>query len=456
MKNPAGEFSLRQLKWLAILVPFVFVGVLDVVVHLLYPELLSWGGRIVMAAVVLICLVFFYGAVFDLLGRMQVRLARQNRELEALHKAAIDIYGELALGTVLEKVVEQARQLLDARYGAVSVIDERGRIKEFVTSGIDDETEQRIGDPPVGKGLLGVVLHEERHLRLRDAAKDPRHGGFPEGHPVMHSLLAVPIICKGPFRGNLYVAEKTTDDQFSAEDEDTMVRFATEASIAIDNAHLHARLRHMAVAEERALLAREMHDGMAQVLAYVNTKAQAVNAFLEHEKVDEAGEQLEQLAAAAREVYTDVREGILALRSQPKIGESFHDALEQFISRWREQSGLKVEFESERTLEIPSGVELQLLRIIQEALSNVRKHADATHARIELGRVGDKIVAQVYDDGVGFDPAHRARAEMPRFGLAIMRERAEGIGGMMELVSAPGEGTRVRVELPATEPRTAN
>ncbi|MGI9609674.1 MAG: GAF domain-containing protein [Acidimicrobiia bacterium] len=455
MKSQKGEFSLRQLKWLAITVPILFVGTLEAVVYFMYPSLLSWPGRIVMAAVILVGLVFFWGGVFDVLGQMQSRLARQNRELEALHRAAIDIYGELALDTVLTKVVDQARQLLDARYGAVSVIDVEGAIQEFVTSGIDPHVEARIGDPPVGRGLLGVVLHEGRHLRIEDMGKDSRRHGFPEHHPEMRSLLAVPIVCKGPFRGNLYVAEKTTQDEFSAEDEETLVRFATEASIAIDNAHLNSQLRHLAVAEERALLAREMHDGMAQVLAYVNTKAQAVRAYLRNQKVEEAGEQLDQLAAAAREVYTDVREGILALRSQPELGESFYEALSTFLDRWREQSGVTAELTMDPEIVIPSRVELQLLRIVQEALSNVRKHSGATLAYIELRRENDMIVAEVRDDGSGFDPEHRELADLPRFGLAIMRERAEGIGGSLELVSSAGNGTRVRAELPLSASESA-
>ncbi len=334
MKNPSGEFSLRQLKWLAIVTPILFVGAIE-----LAPGPSSCRGRFVIAGVVLIGLIFFYGLVFDLLGRMQARLERQNRELEALHGAAIDIYGELALDTVLEKVVSQARHLLDARYGAISVIDEQNRIEEFVTSGVSDERRRQIGDPPVGHGLLGVVLHRGQRLRIPDVTSDPRSYGFPEHHPPMGSLLAVPITCKSPFRGNLYVADKTTADEFSPEDEETLVRFGTEAEIAIDNALLHQRLRHLAVAEERALLAREMHDGMAQVLAYVNTKAQAVKRFLERGRTEQAAEQLDQLAAAAREVYTDVREGILALRSQPLEGRAFGEVLEEFVARWREQSG---------------------------------------------------------------------------------------------------------------------
>jgi signal transduction histidine kinase len=104
---------------------------------------------------------------------------------------------------------------------------------------------------------------------------------------------------------------------------------------------------------------------------------------------------------------------------------------------------------------IPPRVELQLLRILQEALSNVRKHSGATLAYIELSRESDMIVAEVRDDGSGFDPEHRELADLPRFGLAIMRERAEGIGGSLELISNVGVGTRVRVELPLTTSENA-
>lgn len=452
MKTPPGEFSLRQLKWLAIVTPILFVGAIELAVYFLHPELLSWPGRFVIAGIVLIGLVFFYGLMFDVLGRMQARLERQNRELEALHRAGLDIYGELALDTVLQKVVGQARRLLDAQYGAISVIDDDGAIKEFVTSGVSAEERERIGDPPVGHGLLGEVLHEGQRLRIPDVEADPRSYGFPEHHPRMSSLLAVPIVCKSPFRGNLYVANKTTAQEFSREDEETLVRFATEAAIAIDNAALNERLRHLAVAEERALLAREMHDGMAQVLAYVNTKAQAVRTYLERGRAEEAADQLDQLAAAAREVYTDVREGILALRTQPLSGRTFSDVLEEFVGRWREQSGVVVELDLEEGLEVSPGVELQLLRIIQEALSNVRKHSGAGKATVTVCREGDRIVAAVRDDGVGFDPQLRpAASKGPRFGLAIMRERAEGVGGTMQLISSTGDGTVVAVDLPLSD-----
>lgn len=262
----------------------------------------------------------------------------------------------------------------------------------------------------------------------------------------MDSLLAVPIVCSGPFRGNLYVTEKETSPEFSAEDEKTLIRFATAAGIAVDNADLHQRLRSLAVAEERVRIAREMHDGMAQVLAYVNTKAQAVQEFLRRGKTEGAAEQLEQLAAAAREVYTDVREGILALRTPMKPG-GYREALEEYVQRWQQQSGIEAELEIDGDLVLAPTIELQLLRVIQESLANVRKHAGATKATVLCRQIDRHLLVEIADDGRGFDPEARQRSEVPRFGLAIMRERAESIGGQLSVTSKPGAGTRVRLEL---------
>ncbi len=447
--SPRPEASTRALlrvKRVFLLCLVLLVLVLEYSYQLLAPYLGHWSGRVVLHGVLAVATLFLFGAFYSTFDRLQARLERRNRELLALHRAALDIYGELALDAVLEKVVDQARQLLEARYGAIAVIDDVGNVDRFVTSGISDERRQRIGEPPRGKGLLGVGLHEGQSLRIPRMGQDPRAVGFPAHHPKMESLLAVPIVCSGPFRGNLYVTEKETGAEFSAEDEQTLVRFATAAAIAVDNADLHQRLRTLAVAEERVRIAREMHDGMAQVLAYVNTKAQAVQEFLRRGKSDAAAEQLEQLAAAAREVYTDVREGILALRTPMKPG-GYREALEQFIQRWQQQSEIEVELEIDGDLELPPTIELQVLRIIQEGLANIRKHSGANTATVICRQIDQRLLVEIADDGEGFDPEARQRRQVPRFGLAIMRERAESIGGRLSVDSSPGSGTRVRLEL---------
>lgn len=440
--------TLGRLKWtflLTLVVLFVFV---EFGRYNLFPYLDTLGGRLLMDLVILAGSVFFFGAVFDFVARLQRTLSRQNRELLALHGAALDIYGEISLHTVLQKVVDQAEQLLEARYAAVAVYGDGGRMQDFVTSGISEERQAEIGEPPRGTGLLGLPLRHGERLRIADVRRDPRSAGIPPGHPVIHSLLAVPIHCKSPFRGNLYVANRKTSPEFSPEDEETLVRFATAAAIAIDNTHLNSQLRTLAVAEERVRIARELHDGMAQVLAYVNAKAQAVKAYLEKGKTEQAGDQLEQLAAAARDVYTDAREGILALRTQVGPEQPLEEALRSFLERWESQSGIECDLKISGELQLPTTVELQVLRIIQEALANARKHSGATTARVRLVRTDRGLKGTVEDDGAGFDPKMRSRGGFPQFGLAIMRERAESIGGTLELDSRPGGGTRVRMKIP--------
>ena len=443
--------TLGRLRVLAILGALALILALEYVRHQVSPYLVSWQGLALMNAAVFVGVVFLLGAMFSIIGRMQRRLERQNRELLALHTAALDIYRELALEAVLQKVVDQARHLVGARYGALSVVKEQNRIESFITSGIGDAERARIGPPPEGRGLLGVVLHEGQRLRSNDISRDPRSVGFPPNHPPMRSLVAVPILCEGPFRGNLYLAEKLGEESFSADDEATLVRFATKAAIAIDHAYLHQQLASLAVAQERLRIAHEMHDGLAQVLGYVNTKAQAVREYLRAGRADEAARQLDQLAAAAREVYSDVRESIIGLRSVGATGADWRlvEALGEYVASWQGQSGVLCRLQVDGGLRFPPGVELQLLRIVQEALANVRKHAQARHAEVDLEVRDGTLLLTVADDGVGFNPGELRRSEFPRFGLSTMRERGESIGGRFEIGCSPSGGTLIKLELPA-------
>jgi signal transduction histidine kinase len=444
--------TLRWLKWIAIVLAIGFILLMDSLRQSLYPFLRTWEGRLLMNAVMLTGAIFFYGAVFHLVGRMQERLERKNRELLSLQTATHDIHRELSLDLVLQKVIDQACLLIEARYGALSVITDENRIETFVTSGITPEQRARIGNPPIGHGLLGVVLHEGHRLRLDDIQHDSRSVGFPAHHPPMQKLLAVPILCNGPFRGNLYLADRNDGEEFTLEDEESLVRLATTAAIAIDNAYLHRRLNSMAVSEERLRIAHEMHDGLAQVLAYVNTKAQAVREHLKHGRNEDATRHLDQLAAASREVYADVRESIIGLRSAAVPGKSAADALRDYVSTWAAQNGIDCQVDLQADLCLKEGSELQVLRIVQEALANVRKHAHARQVEVRVEQSGQQVHVTVRDDGAGFNPAELGRSEFPRFGLSTMRERAEAVGGRFTLDSAPGEGTRVMIEVPAGGP----
>jgi signal transduction histidine kinase len=295
---------------------------------------------------------------------------------------------------------------------------------------------------------------------LRDLTEHPAFTGYPPGHPPMRSLLAVPILCSGPFRGNFYLAEREESDEFSTFDQRSLERFATQTAIAIDNLYLSERSRSLAVAEERLRIAHEMHDGFAQVLASVNAQAQAAALLLRRGSLEEVGRQLDQMAEAAREVYGDVREGILALRaSTPPVGEPerpFGATLAQFVEQWRSQIELEMVIDIDPAVTLPPAAALQVLRIAQESLANVRKHARARSARIVFGRLEDRLMLEVVDDGVGIETSRASRQqaaavgaaeEAPRFGLATMRERARSIGGELTLGPGPDGGTRVLLTL---------
>jgi signal transduction histidine kinase len=444
----AVGMTLGRIKWIAIASPVAAVILLEIARTSMLGDI-STSKRFVLDMTGILVFVLFAIIIFRFIGEIQQRLERQNEELLALHSAGLDVAAELSLDVVLKKVVDQARRLVGSKYGALSVIGEHGQIEAFITSGISDEERAAIGPPPVGHGVLGVVLHEGVRLRLPDIAHHPKSVGFPANHPHMQSLLAVPVPSRLPFRGNLYLADKTRGEgTFGDDDERTLERFAVQAAIAIDNAQLHAKVADLAVAQERVRIAHEMHDGLAQVLGYVNTKVQAANAYLNRGKVDDASQQLKELAVSAREAYTDVRESIVGLRALPDQERSMRDALIEFVERWKEQSGVIAVVTIDPTLHLRAAVELQLIRIVQESLTNVRKHAKASRVTIDIRRDGETLRARIQDDGAGFLRTAPPRGEFPRFGLTTMNERAESIGGALIIDSQPGHGTTVNFEMP--------
>ncbi|MFZ2492634.1 MAG: GAF domain-containing sensor histidine kinase [Thermoanaerobaculia bacterium] len=446
--------TLRRLKLLGAIAPVAAVVALEVARYFLFGSV-SMRQRLVTDAVVVVAILLFSAFIFRYVDKLQARLQRQNDELLALHSAGLDVSSELSLDVVLRKVVEQAKGLVGARYGALSVVDSTGRILSFITSGITTEQREAIGPPPVGHGLLGVVLREGQTLRLPNIAAHPQSAGFPPNHPPMKSLLGVPVLCKGPFLGNLYLTEKLGNVEFSIEDEETLTRFAVQAALAIDNAHLHEQAADLAVAQERLRISHEMHDGLAQILGYVNTKVQAAEGYLKRGNEEDAGRQLRELATAARQAYGDVRESIVGLRTLPEAQKPMVEVLSEYVARWQEMSGIPATLTLDPAVRLRARVELQLVRIVQEALTNVRKHSKARRVAVDVTRTNGTVVATVTDDGDGFDRENTPPGDFPQYGLATMRERAEGVGGRLSIESGPGQGTTVRCEVPWDGPGTS-
>jgi nitrate/nitrite-specific signal transduction histidine kinase len=265
----------------------------------------------------------------------------------------------------------------------------------------------------------------------------------------MKPLLAVPIRSKDSVFGNLYLADDA-GVRFDDRSEETLERFAALASVAIENAHLHQQVKVLAITEERERIAREMHDSLAQVLGYVNSKAQALTVLLESGKTGDAARQLDQMASAARAAYADVREGILSLRTSLDDNRGFIDTLRDYLQFWENQSGVhpKLFIDLTREHRLTDLAEVQLLRIVQEALSNVRKHAHANRVTISVWDEPGFMMTRVQDDGRGIAPNVRPVFGVPQFGMSTMRERAEAVGGTIKVDSQVNEGTAITIRLP--------
>jgi signal transduction histidine kinase len=167
-----------------------------------------------------------------------------SARLRRLLESGVALSSELSLEALLRKVVESAVALTGARYGALGVIDQTGSaLERFITVGIDAETRAAIGDPPRGRGILGVLIKNRETLRLRNLGEDPRSVGFPPGHPSMRTFLGVPIVLRGTAFGNLYLTDKADGEEFMAEDEEVVLVLAAQAAVAIENARLYESSR---------------------------------------------------------------------------------------------------------------------------------------------------------------------------------------------------------------------
>ncbi|MFP4395487.1 MAG: histidine kinase N-terminal 7TM domain-containing protein [Anaerolineales bacterium] len=220
------------------------------------------------------------------------------------------------------------------------------------------------------------------------------------------------------------------------------------------------RQRAHAVSEERARLAREMHDSLAQVLGYINVQVQAIQALLATQKTDIAHARLARLIQVVQDAQTDVREYIMNVTTTSLDNRDFETVLADYLQHYGETYDLAIEFEvtageaGEETAPIAPEVAVQLMRIVQEALANIRKHAAAEHVTVSLTHHARQTKITLVDDGRGFNPTAwsanggRDAAGRVHFGLRVMRERAQAVGGSLTIEAAPGQGTRVEITMP--------
>ncbi len=367
--------------------------------------------------------------------------------LTAMSESILAMAGEPRLEPVLRRLVEGAKELVDARYAAIGVPDDEGEgFGEFIYTGMSDELVAKIGPLPRQHGLLAAMLQEKEPYRAADIKQDPRFNWWPDAHPSMASFLGVPIASRGTVIGAFYLTDKESADEFSPADQEAIVLLAAHAAVAIENARLYERSRELSVVEERNRLARDLHDSVSQTLFSMTLTAEAALAAIDKDQQAAAAE-VANIRDLARSALREMRSLIFELRPADLESDGLVATLEKHVDVMRRTGRGDVHIEAGAYEPQPMAVEQVLFRIAQESLNNASKHAAANRIDVELKVVDGNVRRVVTDDGAGFDvSAPQIRAH--RLGITSMEERAGELGGRLRIESATGKGTRVVLEVP--------
>jgi signal transduction histidine kinase len=360
---------------------------------------------------------------------------------DRLIEAGMILASELSLEAVLQRIIELAVEITDARYGALGVIGPDGDLMEFITTGITPEEREAIGAPPHGRGILGALIEEGKPLRLPDISADPRSVGFPPNHPKMASFLGAPILVRGEVFGDIYLTEKKSAPEFAERDERDVLVLAAQAGIAIENARLYQEVNRLAVLEDRERIARELHDGVIQALFAVGMGLQGTALMSGDE---ELAQRLEGAVAEIDRVIRDLRNYIFGLRPGILADRQLDEALRHLGEEFQQKTGVVtvVDVDPAVASEL-TRMAADVLQLAREGLSNVGRHAEASTCRVSLYRRNHQAVLEVDDDGRGFDPETSRRGD----GLTNLDARVRAVGGTFSIESAPGKGTTIKVAL---------
>jgi signal transduction histidine kinase len=429
-------------RWILVAAAVLFVGTVEALSDTVFDAFLPFPFHTllvvaVVAWVVATGAVYFFRQIDQLTGDLRERntvLESRNAVLRAVYDVSLSVSRQADPDQTIASIVDHCRSLLKVD-GALLALD--GPAGELRLRAASAGPGVLVGDEPgVGAGGpeeddLGCYLRPAYQIRLST--------------PVGSGDRRVGVL-------GLAVAARSTR-RFGVGEVETLSALATQVGLALEAARLRRELQVLAVQGERERIAREMHDGLAQVLGYVNTKSQAVEEMLAAGRVPEARRQLAELAEAARSVYVDVREAILSLSTPVPADRGIVPALEEYAAQYAESSKLAVKFgaTSEATAaKLSAAAQAEVFSIAREALTNVRKHARANRVGLDLTLDAADFVLRIEDDGVGFDADLLAAGpeRWPHFGLAGMRERAQSIGGRIAWHSRHGAGTTVELRVP--------
>jgi len=375
-------------------------------------------------------------------AKLETRVAARTRELATLLDVSAEINAQRKLDEVLNTVVQKAGELLDSEVGVLCLLDDESQELRaaafFGPNGVVKERAQLVTE-----GIArDVVLEGQTTDCVNGCGCQILQPGF---QPCQ---MAAPLRASDKIVGALCVADRSRRT-FGAAEKQVLTLLANTAGIALENARLHELSEKLAILGERERISTEMHDGLAQTLGFLNLRADQLEAQLEAGETIAALRSVDGFREAVESAYAHVRGALSGLRAPRRTTAEFETRLAKAAVEFEQVAGLPVEFvaRDRRALQVSPEAQVQVVQIVKEALTNVRRHARATQATLAVETHNAEAVFSIVDNGLGFDPA--ALVDSPNhWGLEIMRTRAERSGGYAVIQSTPGAGARVSVYYP--------
>ncbi len=375
-------------------------------------------------------------------------LAHRALQMETSAKVSREITAILDIDTLLSRVVELIHQAFT--YYSVQIFLVDAETDQLVLHAASGEAGRKLridglSLPLQGRSLNSTAVRRNEAILVNDVSKEPSFWTT-ESLPNTKSELVIPLRVGQQVIGTLDVQM----DMVEAFREDDLLVYQSlgdQIAIAIENARLYDRSRELAILEERTRLARELHDSVTQALFSVHCQAGAVATYLEKD-LARSRQELEQLRRTAHEALQEMRALIFDLRPVSLKQAGLAAALRDQVEQQRRTGGPELLFEESGSCSLPPRVEEHLYHIAQEALRNAVKHSRAQRITVSLAVKPECVDLSVADDGRGFDPQSVAADDRRSFGLIGLRERARLLNGSLDILSKPGEGTRVQVRVP--------
>jgi two-component system nitrate/nitrite sensor histidine kinase NarX len=387
--------------------------------------------------------------------RTETQIPAENpfEKVDILNTLSAAISQSPHLSAALDATIERLLKITEADIGSIHLLDpvtqdliltaSRGVTQAFIYN------ELRI---PMGACLCGLAARMGEVVISDDLSKDDRLSRSACRDERFGSMISVPLRAHEKTLGILTLYSRRSH-AFSHANRQLLIAISHHIGAAIENSQLYSKAKESAVLDERWLISPELHDNVAQSLAYLNMQTKLLEDRLESELKNPAREEFYQIRKVIQDTYQDVRSLLIDFRTQINEDEALEPVLKKYCEDFSARTGIKTEFVGDDPLPfLDPSVRTQIFRMIQESLSNVRKHARAGKVSVTVRSIDAGLRVAVEDNGDGFDLHVAQEPAQHHMGLSIMKERAAHLNGTVRISTAPGRGTVVEIDIPPSRP----